>query len=191
MGPSKDWFKQLSVVPLLNQPLVNKSLVWVRWDLTCIPLLHQPTPLLRASAHSQKDRATLSVCLLFGRSKKLSIWDDARWGESWAGSAHLQIPRRAWPPYVWKEVRIAGHLVNVDAVLLPVCQAASYESLQKEKMRFNEAKIHFHFISSLTYFGFITGNRLDWELDICSFQDGVLLQNVLLRLIVAKRLKRE
>lgn len=47
------------------------------------------------------------------------------------------------------------------------------------------------FRSRLTYFGFITGNRLDWELDICSFQYGVLLQNVLLRLIMAKRLNGE
>lgn len=58
------------------------------------------------------------------------------------------------------------------------------------KLRFISKFAGKHFISSLTYFGFISGNRLDWELDICSFQYGVLLQNVLLRLIVAKRLKK-
>lgn len=48
-----------------------------------------------------------------------------------------------------------------------------------------------HFSSRLTYFGFIAGNRLDWELDICRFQYGVLLQNVLLWLIMAERLNGE
>lgn len=44
--------------------------------------------------------------------------------------------------------------------------------------------------TSSTNLGFIAGNRLYWELNVCSFEYGVLLQDVLLRLIVAKRLQR-
>lgn len=131
MGPSEDLFNQPLVVPPLNRPLVNKSLVWFRWDVTHVPLLQQWTS---SFCEGQRClwRAALSVCLLFRRSEKLSVWDEARWGKSWAGSARLQISRWARPPYVWEQVRVAGHLVNVDSVLFPVGQAASYEGLKKK-----------------------------------------------------------
>lgn len=45
-------------------------------------------------------------------------------------------------------------------------------------------------IFKFTYLRFITGNGLNGELDIGSFEYGVLLQDVLLWLVVAKRLKR-
>lgn len=56
-----------------------------------------------------------------------------------------------------EQVGVASQLVNIDPVLLPVRQAPPNEG-----------------------FCFITSNRLDRKLDICSFENGVLLQDVLL-----------
>lgn len=44
--------------------------------------------------------------------------------------------------------------------------------------------------ASSTNLSFMAGNRLYRELNVRSFEYGVFLQDVLLRLIVAKRLKK-
>ena len=41
------------------------------------------------------------------------------------------------------------------------------------------------------YLGLRTGLRFGGELDLCGLQDGVLLENVLLGLVVTERLREE
>lgn len=41
------------------------------------------------------------------------------------------------------------------------------------------------------YLGLVAGNRFGRELNLCGFQDGVLLQDVLLGLVMAKWLKNK
>lgn len=131
----------------------------------------------------------------FCHSTKPSVRDDTRWGESRAGSAHLQVSGRARPPHVREQVRVATHLMNVNAVLLPVCQTSPYEGLDRktEYQHFNWQFFNFLFYLNcdLLDLCFITGNRFNRKLNIGSFQYSVLLQDVLLWLIVAKRLGKE
>ena len=93
-----------------------------------------------------------------------------------------------------EKVGVASELVHVYAVLLPVCQAPPNEGLKGGTGSMQNVKVskyksllskiftlvwtgHQH---EFTYLCFIAGNRLDRELDVCSFEYGVLLQDVLL-----------
>lgn len=47
-----------------------------------------------------------------------------------------------------------------------------------------------HYTSrTLTDLGLVAGHRFDWELHLCGFENSVLLQDILLGLVMTKRLK--
>lgn len=87
-----------------------------------------------------------------------------------------------------QQVGVTSQLVNVDPVLLPVCQASPYEGLEGDGMtlrtvqglEIDQSFIRPQNLLKFTHLCFITGNRLDRELDISSFEYGIFLQDVLL-----------
>lgn len=113
-----------------------------RWDITrpscsshtsCHTMAVPLFPQACASDELHRHGSNLVGLLFYHSLSSLSVWDDTGGGWSWDRSTHLQISRGAWPPNVRKQVGVTSQLVNIDAVLLPVCQAPPNEGLEEEE----------------------------------------------------------
>lgn len=139
MGPSADPFKNIPSLSLHWSSPGKQVEAWHRSGGQVRSPHQCPAPpvgwlflLLRARNSAEGEQLGLFAFLC--HSTRLSVWDDTGGAESWASSTHLQISRRAWSPHVREQVGVASHLVNVNAVLLPVCQATPYESLERREV---------------------------------------------------------
>lgn len=91
-----------------------------------------------------------------------------------------------------KKVRVTAQLVDVKAVLLPVSQTAADKRLRRTRKNSDCCFYTCIYIQTRnTDLGLVASHWFSRKLHLSGFQDGVLLKDVLLGLIMAKRLQND